>query len=290
MDERKLKKMIRLDDKVAVITGAGQGLGRSHAIHLASLGASLVINDISSEGANTVVSEILSAGGKAIAAIGDVSQPTVASQVLKTACDHFGRLDTLVNNAGILRDRTLLKMSSADWSEVLRVHLDGTFFCMRNAIQRMVDQGNGGSIVNTTSVSGMFGNFGQGNYATAKAGIYGLTLTAAIELRKYHIRVNAIAPIAFTQMTENLPMMKQRPEANREFSPDHVPPVVAFLASDQARDISGKVIAVEGRALSLFQMTQTVPLVAESDVWTAQQVHDAWTKLVQSPPRNISNQ
>ena len=154
--------------------------------------------------------------------------------------------------------------------------------CMQSVIQHMLARGGGGSIINTTSVSGMFGNFGQSNYAAAKAGIYGLTRTAAIELKKHNIRVNAIAPIAFTEMTEQLPMMRTDENARERFSPTHVSPVVAFLASDLAQDTTGLIVAVEGAALSLFRMIQTPALNPPDAQWTPQTIADAWKQLTSS--------
>ena len=174
-----------------------------------------------------------------------VATPEGAAKIVKTAVDAFGRVDILVNNAGILRDKTLLKMDEAMWDAVIAVHLKGTFLCTQAAAKQMVAQGGGGRIVNTTSVSGMLGNFGQANYAAAKAGIYGLTRTAAIELQKHRITVNAIAPIAKTRMTEDLPMFQS---AGDTLTPEHVAPAALFLASDLCADKTGNVLAVAGCA------------------------------------------
>ena len=167
-----------------------------------------------------------------------------ARGIIAGAVKAFGRLDILVNNAGILRDKSLLKMEEAMWDAVIAVHLKGTFLCTQAAAKQMVAQGGGGRIVNTTSVSGMVGNFGQTNYSAAKAGIYGITRTAAIELQKHRITVNAIAPVAKTRLTEDLPMF----QGMDTLTPDHVAPAALFLASDLCADKTGHVLAVAGSA------------------------------------------
>ena len=242
-----------LDGKVVIITGAGGGIGRAEALLFAREGASVVVNDVggsrdgtgSSEAmASIVVHEITQAGGRAVANFDSVATNAGASNILKTALDAFGRVDVLVNNAGILRDKTLLKMDEDLWDSVIEVHLKGTFLCTQTVVRQMIAQGGGGRIVNTTSVSGMLGNFGQSNYAAAKAGIYGFTRTAAIELQKHRITVNALAPIAKTRMTEDLPMFQS---AGDTMTPDHVAPAALFLASDLCADRTGHVLAVAGQ-------------------------------------------
>src|SRR5512138_1418383 len=206
-----------LEGKVAVVTGAGGGIGREHARALAREGARVVVNDLGSdrhgggrgaEMADRVVEEIRAAGGEAAASYDTVATREGADGIVWTALNRFGRVDVLVNNAGILRDRTLLNMSADDLDRVLDVHLRGTFFCTQAVARHLKIQGTGGRIVNTTSVSGMIGNYGQGNYAAAKAGIYGLTRVAALELQKLGVTVNAIAPVALTRMTSDLALMK----------------------------------------------------------------------------------
>ena len=204
-----------LDGKVAAITGAGGGIGRAHALLFAREGARVVVNDVGGardgtggdDRAAQVVAEITGAGGQAIASRDDVADGEGARRIVQTAIDTYGKLDILINNAGILRDKTLRKMDEAMWDAVVRVHLRGTFLCVQAAAQHMCDRNEGGRIINTTSVSGLMGNFGQANYSAAKAGIYGLTRTAAIELKKYSVTVNALAPVAFTRMTEDLSLI-----------------------------------------------------------------------------------
>src|SRR5678815_1553671 len=192
-----------LDGKVAIITGAGGGIGRAHAVLFAKEGAKVVVNDLGgdrhgggkgAEMADQVVAEIKAAGGDAIANYDSVTTREGADGMLWSAVSKFGKVDVLVNNAGVLRDRSFLNMSEADWNLVQDVHLKGTFFCSQAVGRQLKLQGKGGRIINTTSLSGLLGNFGQGNYSAAKAGIYGLTRTCAIEFAKINVTVNAIAP------------------------------------------------------------------------------------------------
>ena len=208
-----------LDDKVAIVTGAGNGIGRAHALLFASEGAAVVVNDVGgardgenagdTSPADAVVKEIEAAGGRAVASHDSVATAEGARAIVELGVETFGKIDVLVNNAGILRDKTFMKMDEAMWDSVIAVHLKGTFLVSQAFAKHAVNRGGGGRIVNTTSVSGMLGNFGQANYAAAKAGIYGLTRTLAIELQKQRITVNALAPIAKTRMTEDLPMFHE---------------------------------------------------------------------------------
>jgi NAD(P)-dependent dehydrogenase (short-subunit alcohol dehydrogenase family) len=276
-----------LDGRVAAITGAGNGIGRAEALLFAREGAQVVVNDLggardgtgSEEAvADQVVEEIRQAGGVAVANYADVGDPEGARSVVDHAVDRFGKLDIIVNNAGILRDKTLHKMDLEMWDEVIRVHLRGTFLCSQAAARHMRDRGEGGRIINTTSVSGLLGNFGQSNYAAAKAGIYGLTRTAALELKKHKIPVNALAPVALTRMTEDLPMM-QAMQADRLLSADLVAPAALFLASDMAGDITGQVLGVEGKRLYLYQMEQTPAVMPSGDAWTAEEIRERWSEI-----------
>ncbi|HLU68289.1 MAG TPA: SDR family NAD(P)-dependent oxidoreductase [Kofleriaceae bacterium] len=279
-----------LNGKVAAITGSGGGIGRAHALLLAREGARVVVNDIGAARDGTgadgalaarVVEEIRVAGGEAIADTSDVSEPDGARALIRRAVDELGRLDILINNAGILRDKTLRKMEVDQWDAVIKVHLRGTFLCMQAAATHMIERGGGGRIINTTSVAGLLGNFGQANYSAAKAGIYGLTMTAAIELRKHGITVNALAPVAHTRMTEDLPMMSAMPDAAELLSPDRVAPAALFLASDLAADVTGAVLAVEGARMYVYRMDQTAAaLPRDPDAgWTAAEIHERWAEL-----------
>jgi NAD(P)-dependent dehydrogenase (short-subunit alcohol dehydrogenase family) len=277
-----------LDGKVALVTGAGGGIGREHALALSREGARLVVNDLGgdrkglgkgSQAADAVVAEIQAAGGEAVANYDSVATREGADALVWTALSRFGRLDVLVNNAGILRDRTLLNMSDEDFDRVVEVHLRGTFECTQAAGRAMKVAGRGGRIVNTSSLSGLLGNFGQGNYAAAKAGIYGLTRVASLEFQKFGVTVNAIAPVAITRMTSDLAMFKSAtPEA---LGPHLIAPVVVFLASDLAADLTGQVVGVEGSRIFLYRMETTEGATRDPALgpWSATSIRDAWERI-----------
>jgi NAD(P)-dependent dehydrogenase (short-subunit alcohol dehydrogenase family) len=277
-----------LKGKVAVVTGAGSGIGREHALALAREGARVVVNDLGgdrhgggrgAEAADRVVEEIKAGGGEAVASYDSVATREGADGIVWTAQGKFGRIDVLVNNAGILRDRTLLNMSDEDFEQVLQVHLHGTYHCTQAAARAMRVQGQGGRIVNTTSLSGLLGNFGQGNYAAAKAGIYGFTRVCALEFQKIGVTVNAIAPVALTRMTSDLAMMKGATE--KDLGPQFVAPVVVFLASDLAADLTGQVVGVQGGRIFLYRMetTEGATKDAEKGLWTAAEIKEAWGRI-----------
>jgi NAD(P)-dependent dehydrogenase (short-subunit alcohol dehydrogenase family) len=275
-----------VEGKVAVVTGAGGGIGRAEALLLASEGAKVVVNDLggardgtgsSDAAASKVVEEIKAEGGHAVASFDSVATTDGAHKIIQAAVSAFGRIDVLINNAGILRDKSLLKMDEAMWDVVIAVHLKGTYLCTQAAAKQMVSQGGGGRIVNTTSVSGMMGNFGQANYSAAKAGIYGFTRTAAIELQKHRITVNAIAPIAKTRLTEDLPMFQT---ATDSLTPDHIAPAALFLASDLCGDRTGHVLAVAGAQMYVYKVVQSAgKFKEENGVWTAQEIADNWEAI-----------
>jgi NAD(P)-dependent dehydrogenase (short-subunit alcohol dehydrogenase family) len=230
---------IRFDEKVAIVTGAGGGLGRSHALQLAERGARVVVNDLggavdgsggSSEAAEKVVAEIKQAGGEAIANGSSVSDRAGAEKLIDDAVAAFGRVDILINNAGILRDRTFKKMTLDDFHLVVDVHLMGTVYCTHFAWEKMLGQGYG-RIVNTTSSSGLYGNFGQSNYGAAKMGVVGLMNVLKLEGQKSNVHINTIAPTAGTRMTENIGFPK---EAFDALTPELVSPAVLYLASEGA--------------------------------------------------------
>src|SRR5262245_27626616 len=278
-----------LDGKVCAITGAGGGIGRAHALLFAQEGAKVVVNDLGgardgtgkgSTMAEKVCEEIRAAGGQAVPNFDDVSERAGAENIVKTAVDAFGQLDVFVNNAGILRDKTLLKMDDPMFDVVIKVHLRGTYLCTQAAGRHMAERGKGGRIINTSSVSGLIGNFGQANYSAAKAGIYGLTRTASMELKKYGITVNALPPVAVTRLTEDLPMIQMLPNAKDLLAPEHIAPAALFLASDQAADITGTVLAVEGPRMYLFKMIQTNAVTAKNGTeWTAQEIRERWSEI-----------
>jgi NAD(P)-dependent dehydrogenase (short-subunit alcohol dehydrogenase family) len=277
-----------LEGKVAIITGAGNGIGRSHALLFAREGAKVVVNDLGgprdgtaqdATAAEKVVAEIRAAGGQAAANHDNVATAEGAAGIVKTAIDAFGRVDVVVNNAGILRDKTFLKMEEPNFDAVIAVHLKGTFLVSQAAVKQMVSQAEGGRVVNTTSVSGMMGNFGQSNYAAAKAGIYGLTRTMSIELQKHRITVNALAPIAKTRMTEDLPMFQKGRES---MTPEHIAPAALFLASPLCGDRTGYVLAVAGARMYAFKVVETAGKFKDdaAGVWTPQEIADNWDAIV----------
>jgi len=250
-----------LDGKVAIVTGSGRGIGRAHALELAAQGAAVVVNDAgvsvsgderSSEPAQAVVDEIRASGGSAVAAIGSVTSPDDCAQTVAIALREFGRLDILVNNAGILRNAPLVDTSLEDFDAVLSVHLRGTFLMIREAARYWSARpGTARRVINTTSSTGMLGEPGQSGYAAAKAGILGLTMTAAKELGEFGATCNAISPVAITRMTEQfVPAWGGAPgEDYSPFDPRNASPVVAYLASDGAGWLNGQVLRVEGNCV-----------------------------------------
>jgi NAD(P)-dependent dehydrogenase (short-subunit alcohol dehydrogenase family) len=273
---------VRFDGRVAIVTGAGGGLGRSHALALAARGAKVVVNDLGGSvdgrgsdqaAAQKVVGEIESAGGAAIANYDGVDSAEGAARIVKTAIDAFGRVDVVVNNAGILRDVTFHKMSLDDWDAVLRVHLSGTMYVTRAAWPHMREAGYG-RVVNTTSAAGLYGNFGQANYAAAKLGIVGLTKTLAQEGAKYGIRANAIAPVARSRMTETI--LDAATLAKLE--PSLVTPLALYLASERCAD-SGQVYAVGGGYVSRVAVVEARGTFFAGAELTPEQIDSSWAQI-----------
>jgi NAD(P)-dependent dehydrogenase (short-subunit alcohol dehydrogenase family) len=277
--------MARLcEGRVAIVTGAGRGIGREHALMLAAHGAKVVVNDLggSRDGtgasggpAEEVVAEIRAAGGEAVANADDVSDFGGAERIVKQATDAFGGLDVLVNNAGILRDRMLVNMTEAEWDAVIKVHLKGTFgpahFAAAYWRDRSKTTGKSANarIINTTSVSGIYGNAGQTNYGAAKAGIAAFTIIAARELGRYGITVNAVAPGALTRMTEDLGMGSGS-EADREaMHPRWIAPIVTWLASAESSHVTGRVFEASGRVLAVAEGWHRGPTTEPVDDPTA---------------------
>jgi NAD(P)-dependent dehydrogenase (short-subunit alcohol dehydrogenase family) len=274
-----------LEGRVAVVTGAGRGIGRDIALCLASEGASVVVNDIgvalSGEGtdedpSDEVVNEITSRGGKAVTSRDPVDDFEAAGRIIATAVDAFGKIDILVNNAGIVRDRTLVKMDEADYDAVVAVHQKGTFNTARHAAPLMKEAGYG-RIVNITSSAGLRGNFGQSNYGAAKAAIMGMTFVWAVELARYGITVNAMAPAGATRMTKGLgddeaPAPDQDPALNA--------PLVAFLASEAAADVNGQVFGRTGFGYTIFQTPRQVATMWQEGGWTPTQVAEHFHEVL----------
>jgi NAD(P)-dependent dehydrogenase (short-subunit alcohol dehydrogenase family) len=286
--------MGKLDGKVAIVTGAGGGLGRAHALLLAQEGASVVVNDLGGarDGtgagqnmADTVVEEIKTAGGTAVADYGSVTDPAAAAQMVKTAVDSFGRLDVLINNAGILRDRSFKNITDAEWDAVIDVHLRGAYLVTKQAWDHMIEQGDGGRIIMTSSTSGLIGNFGQTNYGAAKAGLAGFMRVLALEGMKYGITVNVLAPGALSRMTEDL--MPDTPELAERMAPEKVSPTVAWLCTDEAANVTGRQFCVSGNRVSL--LSWQVDTITEKDSmdepWTVAEIGDAMAASIESWPK-----
>ncbi len=264
-----------LDGKVVAITGAGGGLGRAHALLMAKEGAKIVVNDLggevdgegeSAKFADRVVAEIEEMGGEAVANYASVADAEGAQSIIDEAVEAFGRIDVVVNNAGILRDKTLVKMSEQMWDAVIAVHLKGTYLVTQAAVRQMIRQESGGRIINTSSLAGLLGNFGQTNYSAAKAGIAGITRTVAMEGQRFGITVNAIAPVAKTRMTEDIDAVPEQME------PEDVSPLVAWLASDQAADVTGRIFGAHGSHYFEYKMQRTPGVDLGDERWTPAKV------------------
>jgi NAD(P)-dependent dehydrogenase (short-subunit alcohol dehydrogenase family) len=243
--------------RVVIVTGAGQGLGRAHALAFGAAGYAVVVNDVG-HAAETVADEIIAAGGRAVACPGDVSSWSFGEQLVAHAVAHFGDMHALVNNAGIVRDRMLVNLAEAEWDDVLRVDLKGHFVPLRHAAAYWRDRAKAGHrvcarIVNTSSGAGLMGSVGQGNYSAAKAGVAALTQVAAVELARYGITVNAIAPSARTAMTETVfaDAMRAPGSGFDAAAPENVSPLVVWLASEDSGDVTGRVFEVSGGAVSV---------------------------------------
>ena len=255
------------EGRVCIITGAGRGIGREHALMLAEHGAKVVVNDlgVTTDGngqetgpAHDVVAEVIAAGGEAVANTDDISTWAGAENIVKQAVDTFGDLHVLVNNAGILRDKMLVNMSEAEWDAVIQVHLKGTAGPSHFAAAYWRERSKAGDevdarIINTSSPSGIYGNIGQTNYGAAKAGIAAFTVIAAMELERYSVTVNAIAPAALTRMTENLGMGAAPDEIKEKMSPRWIAPIITWLASSESKEVAGRVFDVTGMALSVSE-------------------------------------
>ncbi|KWW39229.1 NAD(P)-dependent dehydrogenase (short-subunit alcohol dehydrogenase family) [Cupriavidus metallidurans] len=273
-----------MEGKVALVTGAGGGIGRGIALALGAAGARVVVNDLgvsmSGEGgdagpAQRVAEEIRAAGGQAVANTDSVSTWNGAHNIIQCALDTFGRIDAVVNNAGNLRDRMFFKMNEEEWRSVIDVHLHGTFFVSRAAANHFKDQ-EGGAYVHMTSTSGLIGNFGQANYAAAKLGIVALSKSIALDMQRFNVRSNCIAPFAWSRMTSSIPAEtpdeKARVAKLQRMEAGKIAPMAVFLASDAARDVSGQIFAVRANEIMLMSHSRPIRSVHMGEGWTPEAI------------------
>jgi NAD(P)-dependent dehydrogenase (short-subunit alcohol dehydrogenase family) len=273
-----------LKGKVAVVTGAGRGIGREIALLMARHGARVVVNDYggsetgqgaSAAPADEVVGEIRAFGGQAVASYDSVASMAGGQRIVQAAIDNFGRVDIVVNNAGILRDRMIFNMTEEEWDAVINTHLKGTFAVTRAAAPYMKEQ-RSGRFINMTSTSGLVGNVGQANYAAAKLGIVGLTKVTALDMARYNVTANCISPFAWTRMIGTIPTeteaQKARVEKIRKMSPADIAPVAAYLASDAAKEITGQIFGVRGKEIMLFGHMRPIMRIHHAEGWTVERL------------------
>ncbi|WP_172382760.1 SDR family oxidoreductase [Streptomyces sp. MNP-20] len=292
--------------RVVIVTGAGRGLGRAHARAYAAEGARVVVNDlgaardgsgVSKGPAQDVVEQIRAAGGDAVAHCGDIATPEGAASLVQAALETYGRLDTLVNNAGFLRDRMLVNLDEDDWDAVLRVHLKGHFLTLKHAGAHWRAEAKAGRaphacVVNTSSGAGLLGSVGQGNYSAAKAGVLGLTLVAAAELAAYGVRVNALAPAARTRMTEQTfadTMAAPQEGAFDAMAPENVSPLVVWLGSTASAGVTGRVFEAEGGRITVMEGWRPGPSADKGARWSPAEAGEAALKLLSraEPPQPV---
>jgi NAD(P)-dependent dehydrogenase (short-subunit alcohol dehydrogenase family) len=293
---------VDLSGKTAVVTGSGRGLGLGYARALSQAGAAVIVNDVDAEAAESAVKAIVAAGGRAVAVVAPVGSAETADALVSAAVENFGRLDIMLTNAGVLRDKVLWKMTDEDFDTVINVHLRGTFTCVRAAAIRMREQGEGGRIIVAGSPTGQRGTFGQTNYAAAKAGIVGMMRTWALELARNEITVNALIPVAATAMTKTIPFFAPHVEAlERDGSPlpdalrkgegfgtvEDVAGLVVFLASDAAAHVNGQAIGIGGDRLALWSHPQEKLVSFADGGWSAEAIAGAWPSTLGRSPETV---
>ncbi|CAL9668644.1 SDR family oxidoreductase [Streptomyces sp. enrichment culture] len=291
-----------LQGKVAVVTGSGRGLGLAYARALAAAGAAVVVNDVDADVVDEAVGAITAAGGRAVGVVAAVGDSEAAERLTEAAVGEFGRLDVLVTNAGILRDRVLWKMTDDDFDSVVKVHLRGTFTSARAAAVRMREQGEGGRLILISSPAGQRGNFGQTNYAAVKAGIVAMARTWAMELARAGITVNAVVPVAATEMTKTIPAFAPAiEEAERTGTPlpdwlrkdeglgtvEDVAGLITFLASDTAKDVTGQAIGIGGDRLALWAHPKEKSVALTDGGWSAEAIGEHWHDGVGAEPETF---
>jgi hypothetical protein len=282
-----------LQDKVVVVTGAARGIGREIALLMARYGACVVVNDYGGTAAGTdeskapadeVVGEIKSAGGRAVASYDSVATMEGGRRIVQAALEAFGRIDVVVNNAGILRDRMIFNMTEEEWDAVIDTHLKGTFAVTRAAAPWMREQ-KSGRFINMTSTSGLVGNVGQANYAAAKLGIVGLTKVTALDMARYNVTANCISPFAWTRMIGTIPTeteaQRARVEKIKKLSPAHIAPLAVYLATDHAKDITGQIFGVRGKEIMLFGHPRPITRIHRADGWTVERLAEMFPGTLQ---------
>lgn len=281
-----------LTGKVAIVTGSGQGLGLAYAKDLARHGAAVVVNDVNPAAAASAAAAITAAGGRAVPVVAPVGSTDTAKALVAAAVSEFGRLDAMVTNAGILRDKVVWKMTDEDFDTVVDVHLRGTFTCVREAVLRFREQGEGGRIICIGSPAGQRGNFGQTNYSGAKAGIVGMVRTWALELQRAGITANAVCPVAATAMTETIPFLAPYIDGMKNGEPlpaiirrdvgmgtaDDAAGLISFLASDDAADITGQAFSIGGDRLALWSHPQLTAPGFHDGGWSADDIAAQWVE------------
>ena len=285
--------MGRLNKKVAIVTGAGRGIGKEICLYLANEGAKIVVNDLGGDRdgsgggkiADEVVNEINGLGGESVANYDSVSTVEGGNNIFNTAIDSFGQADILVNNAGILRDRTLYNMEESDWDLIMEVHLKGHYNCTRPLVRYIRDTNRSDCrIINMSSVSGLFGNFGQVNYGAAKEGIAGFTRSLALEVAKYKCTVNTISPGAATRLTIDLIEAAGRKYDENDWTqgPEQIAPIVAWLCTDAAKDVTSQIIHSQGGILGIMQQPAIIQSFTTEDLWTLDQLDNLIPELIET--------